>query len=124
MTLVTLKQVTTYCWQLVSPKGHIILDDLSFGDLYKAEQWVKSYVTSFPCWDYVIVTINKEVQNKLLKSVSKKRYDVGLYEKPTGAYVIVFEDTANETTHASEIIQDYNMASFMFDLKVQDLEGC
>lgn len=54
--VVILQQNSRYGWQLVAPKGHILVDDLSFTDLYRAELWVKAYISSFPCWDYVIKT--------------------------------------------------------------------
>lgn len=53
---VTMNQVSKYRWQLLSPTGAIMLDDLLMASSYKAEEWVKSYISSFPCWSYVIVS--------------------------------------------------------------------
>ncbi len=54
MTIVTLKQMSRYGWQLVSPKGNVMVDDLSFTDLYRAELWIISYVSSHSSWGYKI----------------------------------------------------------------------
>lgn len=51
---VQMVQVGRYRWNLFAPKGHILVEDMNFADGYRAEQWVKSYVSSWNDWSYVI----------------------------------------------------------------------
>lgn len=51
---VKLVQTSRYHWHLESPKGTIMVDNLSFDSIWKAEDWVKAYVSSYNDWSYVI----------------------------------------------------------------------
>lgn len=64
----------------------------------------------------------QEQKDTVLKAYTTKRYSVSLYETSSGKYLITYENTHNEPQH-SEILSDYNMASYMFDLKIDKLEG-
>lgn len=54
---VTLKQVSLYRWELVAPLGHVLIDDLLFASPYKAEEWVKAYITTWNDWKYTLETL-------------------------------------------------------------------
>ena len=56
-----------------------------------------------------------------IKSVGNNHFTLELVELDSGMYCVRFE--ANEKMHFSEKILDYNTASYMFDLKLQELEG-
>lgn len=40
-----------------------MIDDLSMASQYKAEEWVKSYISSYFGWDYVIVPKGGQNEN-------------------------------------------------------------
>lgn len=54
MTCVVMQQTGVYRWQLVAPKGHMLVDDLLFSDAYRAELYVKAYISSYPTWTYTL----------------------------------------------------------------------
>jgi hypothetical protein len=60
--------------------------------------------------------------DKIIKAVTTKRYAVELYETTGNSYIIKYENTYNEAQY-SEILNDYNMAAYMFELKIDELEG-
>ncbi len=59
--------------------------------------------------------------NRLIKSLTTGKFKVELYETPEG-YQIQF-DTNRGDVKQSETINDFNMAAFMFEAKIQELEG-
>lgn len=59
--------------------------------------------------------------SKTLKLVGTKNFTVELVELDSGMYCVRHE--VDEKMHFSEKITDYNIASYMFDLKLQELEG-
>jgi hypothetical protein len=60
--------------------------------------------------------------DKIIKAYTTKRYTVELYETTGNSYIIKYENTYSEAQY-SEILNDYNMASYMFELKIDELEG-
>lgn len=50
-----IKRVTQNRWVIVNQKGDILKGDLTLASLYEAEQYIKSYVSSF-------INVNYEVQ--------------------------------------------------------------
>lgn len=62
MVVVQLVQLSLYQWELKSPKGTVIVSDLAFASQYKAEEWVKSYISSFMGWDYEIIYLTRGVK--------------------------------------------------------------
>jgi hypothetical protein len=61
--------------------------------------------------------------DKTIKAIYMKRFSVELSETSSGKYVILYRNSFTEGVNYSEIISDYNTASYLFDLKVQDLDG-
>lgn len=59
MITVKLVQRSPYQWELLSPKDTIIASDLAFASSYKAEEWVKNYISGFLGWTYEIVELTK-----------------------------------------------------------------
>lgn len=55
--VVRMIQVSRYRWHLFSPKGHVLCDDLLIESSYKAEEWIKSYISSYQGWSYVILPL-------------------------------------------------------------------
>lgn len=64
------------------------------------------------------MVVNKETR---IKSIITKRFEVELFQYDDGAYCIRYK--ISDEDKYSERITDYGTASFMFDLKVADLEG-
>lgn len=48
-------QTGPYRWQLQSPTGKVMVDDLQLADIVKAENWVKSYISSWNDWTFEII---------------------------------------------------------------------
>lgn len=59
MVIVKMVQTSKYQWQLLSQKDTIICDNIAFGTVYEAEEWVKKYISSYMTWGYKIVTLTK-----------------------------------------------------------------
>lgn len=57
---------------------------------------------------------------KVLKSIVLNRYSIELVQIDDD-YMVVTEDIHG--THKSSLIQDFKLASYMFDLTLQQLEG-
>lgn len=58
--VVKMVQNSRYRWTLVSPKGSVLAEDLMMASPYKAEEWVKGYISSFNGWTYAIVLLTKQ----------------------------------------------------------------
>lgn len=56
---VHMRQLSKYQWEIVSESGNIIQNNISFSNTYKAEQYVKNYISSFVDWRYTIITLEK-----------------------------------------------------------------
>jgi hypothetical protein len=61
--------------------------------------------------------------NKTIKAIYQKRFTVELVEATDGKYVIVYYNNSTEGVNYSESIRDYNTASYLFDLKMDELSG-
>lgn len=48
---VRMVQISPYRWQLISPKGHVLVDDILANNKRDAEAWAKSYISSFHGWE-------------------------------------------------------------------------
>lgn len=57
---------------------------------------------------------------KTIKKVETKNFEIQLIETDAG-YTVLYENAVQGGE--SENTLDYNTASFLFDLKLQDLEG-
>jgi len=60
---------------------------------------------------------------KTIKAIYMTRYTVELVEASSGDYVVVHYNGSTQGINYSEAIKDYNMASYLFDLKVDELSG-
>jgi hypothetical protein len=61
-------QLSKYHWHIVSPKGHIIQNNLSFSNRYRAEEYVKNYISSYVNWSYTVITLEEENNNERSKT--------------------------------------------------------
>ncbi len=61
--------------------------------------------------------------DKLIKAISTSKYTVELIETPSSQYIVQFEAKRYGERQYSEPVTDYKTASFLFDLKVDELEG-
>ena len=61
MTIVKLIQTSKYQWRLLSPKGTVMVDDLAFPSQYKAEEWIKAFISGQMGWDYEILGLTKGI---------------------------------------------------------------
>lgn len=58
---------------------------------------------------------------KCVKMIGTKRFILSLYQTDTDKYQIVLEQ--GDTKHTSENLSDFRIASILFDMKLQELEG-
>lgn len=58
---------------------------------------------------------------KTIKMISTKTYEIALVEMVNGQYCVAYEQ--NEKFIVSELVKDYHTADYMFESKLQDLEG-
>lgn len=62
------------------------------------------------------------MENKLIKAVHTPRYSVELFLTPSDFYVIN-KSTSTTEPKVSEVLKDYNIASYLFDLAAEEFEG-
>lgn len=58
---------------------------------------------------------------KVIKKISMSKFDLQIVELPSGQYQIISETQTEKQT--SEKLSDYGIASFLFDMKLRELEG-
>lgn len=63
------------------------------------------------------------MNDTLIKAIITNRYSVELFETPCNLYGIKYTNFSTERNEYSELTLDYKMASYLFDLKVDELEG-
>ena len=56
-------QTNLHNWRIESEKGTVVKDDISVQNPYKAEEFVRSYISSFQSWTYEMVPLKKEKKN-------------------------------------------------------------
>lgn len=64
-----------------------------------------------------------QLNDKTIKSYFGKRFSVELMETPSGLFIIRYDKADYMTPQYSEAIKDYNTASYLFELKLDELEG-
>lgn len=69
--------------------------------------------------------MNIDSNCKVVKRIVTKRYEIALIELPNGYYRIVCtpDNMSEDETVTSEALADYLTASYLFDMKLRDLEG-
>jgi len=60
---------------------------------------------------------------KTIKAIYHSRFTVEIIEESRGKYVIVYYNGTTQGVNYSEAISDYRTASYLFDLKVDELSG-
>lgn len=58
---------------------------------------------------------------KVIKSIETRSFEISLVQLEHGGFCVMY--AKDDKTHMSEAVNDYKMAAFMFDLKLQELEG-
>jgi hypothetical protein len=59
----------------------------------------------------------------LVKSVGNRRFDIDLLQVDSGKFYIRYTNSETGASDFSEAINDYGTATYMFDLKLMELEG-
>ncbi len=59
---------------------------------------------------------------KIIKEVTTHRYQVKLVEL-NNTYVVEYTSNLVQGVNHSEPVNNYNLAAFLFDLKIEELEG-
>lgn len=49
---VIMTQKGPYKWDLIAPKGHVLVEGLTFQNARKASEWCELYISSFNCWTF------------------------------------------------------------------------
>lgn len=57
--LLRIVQETANRWRVENGNGDVILDGLMLESQYRAEEFIKGYVSSFLCFNYEVVILNK-----------------------------------------------------------------
>lgn len=65
MKKVVMEQTSNYRWRLVSPSGHVMVDDKDFASAKDAEDWVIAYISSFNDWSYEMRPRRRDEQDSL-----------------------------------------------------------
>ena len=60
---------------------------------------------------------------KTVKMIGTRLFEVVLIQQDSGIYIIQYHRKSDSGFDYSEDIQDFKTASFLFDLKVQEMEG-
>jgi len=60
---------------------------------------------------------------KTIKAIYMNHFTVELTEASNGEYIVVYYNSRTKGVHYSESIRDYGTASYLFDLKVDELSG-
>lgn len=47
-------------WNLVGPKGNVMVEGIYLESPYKASEWCKAYISSFPTWGFEVIGLKKE----------------------------------------------------------------
>lgn len=58
----------------------------------------------------------------IVKLIGTQRYEIAILKDQDDMYTVAYE-TVDKTPQYSEHIVDYNLASFLFDMKRDELEG-
>lgn len=61
--------------------------------------------------------------SKTIKSIMTKRYEAKLVLLPSDMYVVQQTNFGTEVTLNSAYIKDFKIASYLFDLTIDQLEG-
>ena len=61
--------------------------------------------------------------NETVKHVGTQRYEVSVLVDQDGMYTIAYQTIYDNRVNYSENIQDYLMASQLFDMKLMELQG-
>lgn len=60
---------------------------------------------------------------KILKSLVTKRFTIELYQLDSGKYCIHYENIAMDLKNYSEPVDDFIIARWLYDKKIQEVEG-
>lgn len=63
------------------------------------------------------------MNDQLIKSINTNRYNIELFQTNNDKYIIKYENNKFHGVNYSELINDYKIASYLFDLKIEELEG-
>jgi hypothetical protein len=58
-----MRQTSKYSWEIVSDRGHVLQSGISLGSRYRAEDYVKRYVSSFHGWTYEIMELKTKKES-------------------------------------------------------------
>jgi hypothetical protein len=51
-----MKQVANNRWNLLSPNGTIMAEDILVYSEYEAIEWVKAYISTWPSWSFEVIS--------------------------------------------------------------------
>jgi hypothetical protein len=60
---------------------------------------------------------------KTIKAMFKPNFEVSLLRDADDIYVVEYKNSSYGETKQSENIRDFHLASYVFDVKVADMEG-
>jgi hypothetical protein len=57
MNVINLIQITKYKWELRSIKGHLLIEEKTFGTKMEAIKWAENYISSWTTWKLNVITM-------------------------------------------------------------------
>jgi len=57
-------QVSECIWQVENIKGIVIVHDLPLESIFKAEDYIRGYISSFNCYTYEVIPLTKGDSNE------------------------------------------------------------
>lgn len=60
MTEVKMIQTSKYRWKIVSPAGHVLLNDIHVNNIYNARKFVENYISSYRGWTYKLEPLEEK----------------------------------------------------------------
>jgi hypothetical protein len=52
---VKMVQVSKHRWNLVAPKGHVMVEGLYLESPFKASEWCAAYISTFQSWSFELI---------------------------------------------------------------------
>ena len=65
----------------------------------------------------------KSSYDRVVKGLTTSKFEVELLQDPDGRYYVRYRHLYDREDQFSEYVTDFSTASYMFDLKIQEMEG-
>ncbi len=52
ITCIRIVQQTKYRYTVLTPAGHVLIEEITFATPFKASEWARNYVSTWPSWGF------------------------------------------------------------------------